>query len=559
MLHSLRVRLLLTLIVVVFVAVGTVALLASRVSASELQRYVNLDLQRNQRVIDTLMRYYRKGSADPTAMIQQLGQSFDERVLLIDGAGVVQADSQGELVGQALDCRASLAAIVVSLGRSACVEPPFAAGELFGQSESIPASVGDLLFWSAPASQTFELATMPTEVSLLRSEVTTVHLGADAQAPGRLVLGVGAQQPDGSDFPAIAIRRTRGPSADPIEAGFISAVNRSLLLAAGVAGLVALALTAALSRGILGPIEALTAAARAMEQGDLSQRVQVRSRDELGVLAHAFNAMADGLARIEQLRRQLVTDVAHELRTPLTNIRGYLEALRDGVAAPTPELIGSLHDEALLLNRLVNDLQDLALAEAGQLRLDRRPVELAPLIEQAVGALGPALAEKDLRIATELPAALPEIYADAERIGQVLRNLLANAITHTPAGGSISIAAKCLDRGWTMEDGGFATMVPCSTLYRPSFILVSVADTGPGIAPEQLGLVFERFFRADPSRARATGGAGLGLAIVRQLVEAHGGQVWAESAPGQGATFLFTLPLGDGKNARSSMPSSGEY
>lgn len=543
MLHSLRVRLLLTLIVVVFVAVGTVALLASRVSASELQRYVDLDLQRNQRVIETLMRYYRQGASDPAAMVQQLGQSFDERVLLVDGAGVVQADSQGELAGQALDCRASLAAIVVSLGRSACFEQPFAPGELFSQAESVPAGSGDLLFWSAPASQTFELATGASDVALLHSEVTALRLGGDAQAPGRLVFGVGALQPAGAELPAIAIRRTRGPSADPIEAGFISAVNRSLLLAAAVAGLVALALTAALSRGILGPIEALTAAARAMEQGDLSQRVRVRSRDELGVLAHAFNAMADGLARIEQLRRQLVTDVAHELRTPLTNIRGYLEALRDGVAAPTPELIGSLHDEALLLNRLVNDLQDLALAEAGQLRLDRRPVALAPLVEQAVGALGPALAEKELRIATELPAGLPEVYADAERIGQVLRNLLANAITHTPAGGAITVCAvqATSDEGRKTKDQGTASQPFASC--PSSFVLIKVADTGPGIAPEQLGLVFERFFRADPSRARATGGAGLGLAIVRQLVEAHGGQVWAESAPGEGATFLFTLPL----------------
>jgi signal transduction histidine kinase len=546
MLYSLRVRLLLTLIVVVFVAVGTVALLASRVSASELQRYVNLDLQRNQRVIDTLVRAYRQGPGDPTTMAQQLGQSFDERVLLVDGAGVVQADSQGELVGQSFDCAATLAAIVVSLGGAACFEQPFTAGAAFGQSESVPAGAGDLLFWSAPASQTIELATAPPELALLHSEVTALQLGADAQAPGRLVLGVGALQPAGAEFPAISIRRTRGPSADPIEAGFVSAVNRSLLLAAGVAGLVALALTAALSRGILGPIEALTAAARAMEQGDLSQRVRVRSRDELGVLAHAFNAMADGLARIEQLRRQLVTDVAHELRTPLTNIRGYLEALRDGVAAPTPELIGSLHDEALLLNRLVNDLQDLALAEAGQLRLDRRPVALAPLVEQAVGALGPALAEKQLAIGTELPPDLPEVYADAERVGQVLRNLLANAITHTPMGGAITVRASVESGGSRREEGGGRredSATPSSILHPQPFILVQVADTGPGIAPEQLGLVFERFFRADRSRARATGGAGLGLAIVRQLVEAHGGQAWAESAPGQGATLLFTLPF----------------
>jgi signal transduction histidine kinase len=356
--------------------------------------------------------------------------------------------------------------------------------------------------------------------------------------------------------------RARGPGFDPIQTGFISTVNRSLLLAAGAAGLVALLLTAVLSRRILGPVEALTVAARKMEKGDLSQRVTVRSQDEIGELARAFNAMADGLARIEQLRRHMVTDVAHELRTPLTNIRGYLEALRDGVARPDTALIDSLHEEALLLNHLVDDLQDLALAEAGQLRLARRPVALAPLVDAAVSALRPALADKDMAITVDMPADLPCADADAARVGQVLRNLLNNAITHTPAGGSIGVEATTDDRPPTTEErglkiedsnGGAAEMLssilyplssePSSIIGRRSSVVVRVRDSGPGIAPEHLPHLFERFYRADPARARATGGAGLGLTIVKQLVEAHGGHVWAESAPGQGATFVFTLPV----------------
>jgi signal transduction histidine kinase len=535
MVHSLRVRLLLTLIVVVFVAVGTVALLASRVTASELQRYVDLDLQRNQRVIDTLAQFYRRerGGGDAQALARQMQQSFDERVILTDGAGRIQADSQNELVGQLLDCGAPIAEIIVSVGSPSCLDQPIAGPTGLVQDTTIAGVTSDVLFWSMPVSQSSSMPAAPAGAAVHRSELLT--LGAGESVPAEVVLGVGARQPSGAELPGISIRRTRGQAGDPIQAGFIGAVNRSLLLGAGAAGLVALLLTALLSRRILGPIEALTAAARAMQQGDLSQRVPVRSRDEIGALAHSFNNMADGLARIERLRRQMVSDVAHELRTPLTNIRGYLEALRDGVAAPTPELIGSLHDEALLLNRLVNDLQDLALAEAGQLRLDRRPTALAPVVEQAVGALGPMLAEKHLSVDVDLPADLPDADADAERVGQVLRNLLANAVTHTPSGGNISIAASFI---------ADCRLQVADWVVGQSAILVQVCDSGAGIAPEHLELVFERFFRADRSRARATGGAGLGLAIVRQLVEAHGGRVWAESPPGRGATFSFTLPAG---------------
>jgi signal transduction histidine kinase len=182
-----------------------------------------------------------------------------------------------------------------------------------------------------------------------------------------------------------------------------------------------------------------------MERGDLSRRVQVASHDEIGELARAFNAMADGLARQERLRRNMVNDIAHELRTPLTNIRGYLEALRDGVARPEPALLGSLHDEALLLNRLIDDLRDLALVEAGQLRLDPRPIALSEIVEQTLSVLRPALNEKQLTLDVELARDLPKLAADPERVGQVLRNLINNAIIHTPLGGHIAISATAID------------------------------------------------------------------------------------------------------------------
>ena len=301
---------------------------------------------------------------------------------------------------------------------------------------------------------------------------------------------------------------------------FLSSVNRSLLLAALIAGLIAVLFTLALSRRIVEPIEALTAAARKMGKGDLTQRVEVRSKDEVGELAQAFNSMADGLARLEQLRRNMVTDVAHELRTPLSNIRGYLEALQDGVVTLSPELIDSVHEEVMLLNRLVDDLQELALADAGQLKLVRRPVALTDLVGQVVSLLQSQATPKGITIKTDLPPDLPTVDADPSRVGQIIRNLLTNALTYTPPGGEITVRAR--DAGSEIE--------------------VSVRDTGTGISPEHLPYVFERFYRADKSRTRTTGGSGLGLAIVKQLVEAHGGRVWVESTVGKGSTFTFTLP-----------------
>jgi len=308
-----------------------------------------------------------------------------------------------------------------------------------------------------------------------------------------------------------------------IESEFNSSVNRSLIIAVVLAGLVSLLLTYLLSRSILRPVDELIQAARAMEKGDLSQRVPVRGRGELSELARAFNAMATGLTRLEQLRQNMVTDVAHELRTPLSNVRGYLEALRDGVVEPTPETIASVYEEAMLLNRLVDDLQELALAEAGQLKLVCQPVDIGEVIDRAVISLRSEANDKEINLLTDLPGELPLVEADPERLGQVLRNLVKNAIVNTPTGGEITIQARIID----------------------SQVEVSVQDNGSGISAEHLPYIFERFYRADQSRARSTGGAGLGLAIVKQLVEAQGGQVAIDSQVNAGTRVSFTSPIAD--------------
>jgi signal transduction histidine kinase len=301
---------------------------------------------------------------------------------------------------------------------------------------------------------------------------------------------------------------------------FINSVNRSLVFGVLIGGGVAVALSLTLARRILGPIGALTAAARKLEQGDLSQRVTTSSRDELGQLACAFNAMAEALARTEHLRRTMVTDVAHELRTPLTNLRGYLEAIRDGLLTPGRDAIESLYEEALLLGRLVDDLHELAISEAGRLRLDRAPVALAGMLVSATRAIQARSQQQGVALEIDLPPTLPCVDVDARRIGQVLRNLLGNALTHTPAGGAIVVSAS----------------------VAADEVTVRIRDTGAGIAADHLPYVFERFYRADPSRSRATGGAGLGLAIAKHLVEAHGGRVGIDSALHRGTTVSFTLP-----------------
>jgi signal transduction histidine kinase len=310
------------------------------------------------------------------------------------------------------------------------------------------------------------------------------------------------------------------PAEDESVSSLSSSINRYLLWGGLLAVAVAAAVTLFMSRRILSPAESLAQAARAMSRGDFSQRVHVRSRDEFGELAIAFNAMAADLERTEQLRRNLVADVAHELRTPLSNIQGHLEAIRDGLLPAEPATLDSIYEEVLLLARLVEDLQELTLAEAGQLTLLHQPADVADIARRAASAAQPQAEARGLTIETDLPGQPATANVDPERIGQVLRNLLSNAIIHTSEGGRITVELK--DEGHELR--------------------VTVADTGTGIPADDLPYVFERFYRVDRSRVRATGGAGLGLTIAKRLVEAHGGTIGVESDLGKGSRFAFTLP-----------------
>ena len=351
---------------------------------------------------------------------------------------------------------------------------------------------------------------------IANSEWGSDHPDADTPATGEVS---GLFLIEGDPF-LVYIDLTEETGLGASQLAFLSSVNQALTIAVVSAVIAAVMLTIMLSRRILLPIEGLMKAARQLGQGRLDYRVPVRSNDEIGELAAAFNHMAEELAHQETLRQQMVSDVAHELRTPLANVRGYLEAIQDGLTSADSSTIDSLHEEVLLLNRLVDDLQELALAESGQLKLQPRPVDLKRIVEQTITALFPRINEKGIRIRTEIPSDLPRIIVDPERIGQVLRNLLTNAIAYTPDHGQIVVNVE----------------------PNPQSLSVRITDSGPGIEAQHIPLVFERFYRVDVSRTRLTGGAGLGLAIVKQLVQAHGGEVGVDSIIGQGSTFWFSIP-----------------
>lgn len=303
---------------------------------------------------------------------------------------------------------------------------------------------------------------------------------------------------------------------------FQAAMLQALLLSGGAASLVAIVVSLVISARIVTPVRQLLAASRHIAQGQYAERVPVRGQSELAELATQFNLMAATLEASEQRRVELIGDVAHELRTPLATIAGYAEGVLDGVVQPGEETWALIIDEVGRLRRLVHDLQELSRAEAHQLPLQIAPVSPAVLAERAIARLRPQFDEKGVSLVSVVAPALPRVPADADRITQVLINLLGNALRYTAAGGRVTLHVTAASESVRFE----------------------VHDTGEGIAAEHLPHLFERFYRVDKARARATGGSGIGLTIAKALVEAHGGTIWAQSAgPGQGSCFGFSLPV----------------
>lgn len=307
-----------------------------------------------------------------------------------------------------------------------------------------------------------------------------------------------------------------------LDMAFHSATLISLGVAVAASIATALVISSIVSTRVVRPVRALAQAAQRIAGGSGSARVSVRGTDELAHLAHAFNEMAASLEHAEHVRRQLLADVAHELRTPLATVESYVEALADGVLSPDAENWGAIRSETARLGRLVEDLQRVSRAEAHQLELHPALTDPGGLVNNSIRAARPAFATKNVTLETTIPSVLPAIDIDSERIGEVLANLLTNALRHTPPQGTVAVAVA----------------------RQPDLVEITVADNGEGIAAEHLERIFERFYRVDPARARASGGTGIGLAIVRAIVEAHGGTVEASSeGPGRGATFTVRLPI----------------
>lgn len=443
MIYSIRWKMLIGFILIVALAIGTIAIVATRTATREFDRYITQDQAlKYQRLALILSSYYEEtGSWDGVQkLIEKIKKTYNSQIVLANEEGTIVGDTSGGMTGSISEEELSLK--IATLGE--------------------------------------------------------------------------AKDPTGFLF-------LRDRKRSQLEKIFLSSVNRSITVAAVLSILAAVILTAIYSRRTLKPIQELTSAAEKISRGELDQEVRVKSRDEVGKLASAFNSMAEDLKEQERLRKNMVSDVAHELRSPLTKTHGYLEAIKEGRMEAKPRVIDSLYKNSELLKKLVDDLHDLARAEAGKLDLEKQPILLRDIVKRAIESVRVKLEEKgiDLKVDSGEDALLD---VDPDRVHQVFQNLIDNAVIHVEEGGHIRITTE-------LEDG---------------YVRVSVSDDGEGIPEKDLPHIFNRFYRVDSSRSRSSGGTGLGLTIAKELVEAHGGEIEVSSERGQGATFSFTLPLQDG-------------
>jgi signal transduction histidine kinase len=467
--RSITWKLIAAFIIVVIVSVGLTALLVSINTANEFQRYVsNCDNAYTELVHQNLGKYYiqNDGWNNVQSYLQSQLKTKNQRLVLVDTGGRIIADTDNIEIGKKIS--------------ETGLESP----------ESITNSgrvVGDL-YMSGCGSRAYGQA--------MKVDMTC------------------------QDVPVLTND----------EQTFLSKINLYLWVAGIVAVVVALLLGLLLTKQITLPVRALTKGAQRVAGGDLKYQVKTDSKDELGELAVSFNQMAASLDKLEQSRKRLTADIAHELRTPLTVIEGTVDGMMDGVFKPDKEHLSWIKEQTALLTRLINDLRDLSLAESGQLKLNLDNIDVRDIVSRKISHVSVLTKKKNIGLKLYADDELPLIKADAERIEQVITNLLSNAIRHTPAGGTITVTIQKAEKDKTDK-------------ASRDFLQVSVNDTGEGISPEHLPFVFNRFYRVESSRYRESNETGLGLAIVKQMIEAHGGKVWIESTAGVGSTIFLLLPV----------------
>lgn len=573
-----RLQMFVLVMVVAVTAIGATAWLSFSIASRQYQQQNSDSLAHQEQIVTAVQQYGLLHGSWPgvdSVVVQQAERTklhvqlrTEDQMVLVD-SDVVAGRTAGQVQGAALgiDPRPALEQDVVSVAQSAPEVSGYAfktsfsrfpMSDLFssarGDDPGIPAPAlmvrqaaqyrGALNAVRCIAEQTGQEAALRTERwPYLTAEQTGAYPECVAEADRTVradtdwLEGIGKAYSDCLVSPEEADERnitcllttfTRAvttSSAVPLQLylgtpdeNTVSYLGRPAAL--GAAGLLLFAFlgTMLIARRVSKPVNRLTEASQRLAGGQLDVRVPAEGRSELARLSASFNAMAEAVQRSEERQRRLVADVAHELRTPLSNLRGYLEGLSDGVVEPSRELFASLHEETMLQRRILDDLQVLALAEAGDLKYTKAPMDLAEVVSGSVTAQRAVAAEAGVALTLDAPAPVA-VTADPDRIRQVIGNLLSNAIRYTDRGGHVLVRVRA-------EDGE---------------AVLTVRDTGVGISPADLTRVFDRFWRADPARQRATGGTGLGLTISHRIVADHGGRIHVASELGEGTTFTVRL------------------
>ena len=504
-LRSLTVRLLAVTLLLTTVAVAATTYVTSRQSHDAFEDELRTELAKPQQIVKALREYgVSEGDWDRVAdTVSSLAKQYNVRIFITEINGTIVADSD---LSSAIPAE-RVYRIDPSLNIDNKVKLDAIAKAYKAQMNCLDA---------AGVVYTRKIVDEITRPDILPGVENPNIKRCDDERKARKDL---IDPADLEGFPPILV--SFGES--PVTTGVLldTGVDARLILTVSSVLLLTILATAFAARRILGPIGRLTAAVRRMQGGHLAERVPVRRSDELGELSAAFNGMATALEDADKIRRRMTSDVAHELRTPLSNIRGYLEAAQDGVAPITAALIDSIHEDTLLLQALVEDLQELTQAEAGQLRLERAPTSLDDLVRSVVDAHSARASQQHLTVAAE-GASNTTLDVDPRRLRQVLTNLVENAIRHTDPGGRITVRPLRVDS---------------------STVTIEVVDSGVGIPAEHLARIYDRFYRVDNSRNRSTGGSGLGLAITKELVLAHGGSIDVTSTVGVGTSFVISLPV----------------